>query len=295
MHAFILFLSGGLIALMLAVNGQLSQAVSLAPTLILIHLSGLLASLLLLPIDKPQPAKKVPLYLYSAGLIGVGLTFADLACVTALGVTMTLAIKLMGQLVGAFLLDLTGLTGSRRSVSRRSQGLTLLIAALGCLMMLDLKALSGWFIWLAFGSGMLQSLTALLNAELGSRIGNFKSVSFNFLTGLLGSLPLLLFSAAAPTELLTAMSSLPFYLLAGGGLLAVLVVSSRTLCFKHVSMLNATLLLLMGQLGFGSLLDLYLGLTLRPTLLAGGLVMLLGLMAGQLRPALRLGLRQQKV
>jgi len=128
---------------------------------------------------------------------------------------------------------------------------------------------------------------------LGSLLIVADQVSWNFLTGLLGSMPLLLFSGLS--QMTTSVTGLPWYVLTGGGLLGVLVVSTRTLSFPHVSMLNATLLLLMGQLGFGSLLDLYLGLPLRPELLAGGQVMRLSLAVGQLGALSELRLRPQKV
>lgn len=296
MYPTLLFFSGGLIALMLTLNGHLSQAAGLAPALMLIHATGLLASLPLLRRDPPGKGAKASWLLYMAGPLGVGLTLADLYCVTSMGVTMTTAIKLLGQLWGSFGLDLTGVPGMPRSKPSPSAPvgrlLTLGLATLGCLMMTDFRPTTDPTILLALFSGVFQALAAALNASLGARIGNFKSVACNFGAGLLTCLPVLLLSFGIPglglsagrsaRAVLPALASVPLAVLIGGGLCAVLVVGSRTLCFGHVPMLTATLLLLLGQLGFGSVLDIWMGHAPDSQLLAGAAVMLLGLTIGNI-------------
>ncbi len=282
MYPFSLFLSGGFLALMLALNGQLSQAAGLAPALVLIHVSGLIASLPLLRFDSnasQAAAKKPAWWLYSAGTIGVGLTLMDLYCVMTLGVTLTVALKLLGQLWGAFLFDISGLPGIPKRKLRPERLLTLILATLGCLIMTSFEAINNPVMGFALLSGLIQSLTAVLNGALGAKIGNFRAVSYNFATGLFASLPVLWLFGVQPVETFRTLSELSPLILIGGGVCAVLVVGARTVSFPHVSMLTATLLLLIGQLGAGTALDFWAGRDLQSSLLNGALVMLLGLSA----------------
>lgn len=285
MYHTMLVLTGGLIALMLSLNGKLSSTVSLIPALILIHATGLLAAMLL-PNTKPAQTPASPLGLYGAGLLGIGLTLADLACVTQLGVTLTVALRLMGQLLGAYLIDLKGLPGLPRQVAGAGRLLTLMIAAIGCLVMSDLKALAHWAVWIAVLAGLGQSLSSALNAALGSYIGTIKAVRVNFSMGLLGCLVLLGLSDISLLKLAPMLLQTPWPILFGGGLCAVLVVSGTTLCFRHVSLLTATLLLFLGQLVFASLFDLLSGQALSFRMILGGVIMLSGLAAEGLWPVL---------
>lgn len=276
MYQFILIISGGMIALMVTLNGNLSQSMSLTPALVLIHLTGLMTSMLLSD-KKIEKAKPVPLPYYSAGLLGIVVTLADLACVTQIGVTLTLALKLMGQLLGSYLIDLKGIPGLPRQKPGPERLLTLLIASAGCFYMMDLISLLHWAVWLTILAGMTQSFCSGLNAALGSQIGTFKAVKTNFATGLIGSLLLFSVSGVALENVLSQLFATPWPILFGGGICAVIIVSACTLSFRHVSLLTATLLLFLGQLGFGNFFDLLSGHELNTRMILGGLIMLSGL------------------
>lgn len=276
MYYLTIFITGGLIALMLSLNSSLTQSASLIPSLILIHTTGLLASLLLFD-KKPASGGKVSFGFYTAGLLGVGLTLADIACVTTLGLTMTIALKLFGQLCGAWLIDTKGLLGLTKKASSPERFLTLVMAAIGCLVMIDFPGLLQVTVWFAIIAGILQSVIAALNTTLGSRIGTFNAVKINFLTGLMGSLLLFPFLTIPLNSVVTKLVTLPWYVLFGGGLCGVLIVSSMTICYRHISLLTATLLLFIGQLIFGGVLDSLSGLPLSTRMMTGGGIMLVGL------------------
>ena len=102
---------GALISIMLLFNSTLSQSIGNYNSSILIHSIGLLPILLILIISKTKITirKNVPLYLYSAGAIGVFTVLFNNMSFSALGASITLALGLFGQSVSSIMIDHFGL------------------------------------------------------------------------------------------------------------------------------------------------------------------------------------------
>ncbi|MFD3158049.1 DMT family transporter [Haloimpatiens sp. FM7330] len=106
-------LSGLLIAIMVTFNGVLAKQTGDYISLLIIHLVGLLMVSLILIIRKKKISLKggIPMYLFSAGAIGVFMVFFNNTCFNALGVSLTLSLGLFGQLIASVIIDHFGLLG----------------------------------------------------------------------------------------------------------------------------------------------------------------------------------------
>ncbi len=125
---------GTLITLMLFANGNLQTAFGTSRALVIIHATGTLAVLayLLLKRASFRPTEKVKPYLYLVGAMGVLLVFFNVTTVTAIGLTLTIALGLVGQIIASSVVDHYGLFGldKRRWNMKKLSGLTLIAAGI---------------------------------------------------------------------------------------------------------------------------------------------------------------------
>jgi transporter family-2 protein len=137
MYNFLAALSGALIAIMITFNGALSNAVGNYTSSIIIHVVGLLSIILVLIISKSKIVlkKKIPLYLYSAGAIGVFTVLFNNLSFSALGVSITLALGLLGQSISSIIVDHFGILGMKVIKFEKKKIIGLLLITLGILVM----------------------------------------------------------------------------------------------------------------------------------------------------------------
>ncbi|HEY8888652.1 MAG TPA: DMT family transporter [Clostridium sp.] len=104
---------GILIAIMVTFNGVLSKYTDQYVSILIIHGVGLIAVIAILIYKKKKfrIPRNIPLYLFSAGLIGVFMVFLNNLCFNLLGASLTLSLGIFGQLVLACLIDHFGLFG----------------------------------------------------------------------------------------------------------------------------------------------------------------------------------------
>ncbi len=106
---------GTLIAVMILINGTLSNALGNYTSTMIIHIIGLIAIILVLLASRQKFTiiKSVPFYLYSAGAIGVFTVLFNNLTFSTLGVSLTLALGLLGQSVASVIIDHFGLWGMK--------------------------------------------------------------------------------------------------------------------------------------------------------------------------------------
>jgi len=106
---------GTLIAVMIMINGTLSNALGNYTSTTIIHIIGLIAIILVLLASRQKFIinKSVPFYLYSAGAIGVFTVLFNNLTFSSLGVSLTLALGLLGQSVASVIIDHFGLLGMK--------------------------------------------------------------------------------------------------------------------------------------------------------------------------------------
>ncbi len=110
-------------------------------------------------------------------------------------------------------------------------------------------------------SGALPGLTFIINSELGLRKGIFRATQINYVVGLATTLliaavirPTAASVAAAVEAVRNAGAAGPFLVL-GGGLTGVAVVTSINFIFPRIPAFSATLLMFCGQAMAGIVID----------------------------------------
>ena len=103
--------SGSLIAIMVLFNGTLAANSNMVFSMIIIHVVGLASVLAIYRVKKEtvRLSFEYPWHYYISGVIGIFLVFSNTLCFTELGVTLTLALGLMGQSVFSLIIDRFGL------------------------------------------------------------------------------------------------------------------------------------------------------------------------------------------
>lgn len=122
---------GGLIAIMILFNGTLSNAIGNYQSSVIVHLVGLIGIIIILLLSKAKFKihKSVPLYAYSAGVIGVLPIIFNNIGFTVLGVSITLALGLLGQSITSIMVDHYGMFNMTvvKFNKRKLVGLTIII------------------------------------------------------------------------------------------------------------------------------------------------------------------------
>ena len=125
---------GTLITLMLFANGNLQTAFGTSRAMVIIHATGTLAVLAYLLAKRAsfKPTEKVKPYLYLVGAMGVLLVFFNVTTVTAIGLTLSIALGLVGQIIASSVVDHYGLFAleKRRWNMKKLSGLTLITAGI---------------------------------------------------------------------------------------------------------------------------------------------------------------------
>ncbi len=137
MYNLISIFIGGLISMMILLNGVLSNATGNYTSSIIIHMVGLFSIIvvLLLTKSKFKLQKGIPLYLYSAGAIGVFTVLFNNLSFAALGVSIPLALGLLGQSLTSIIIDHFGLLEMKVIKFEKKKIVGLLIISLGIVVM----------------------------------------------------------------------------------------------------------------------------------------------------------------
>ncbi|WP_251859640.1 DMT family transporter [Clostridium sp. Marseille-Q2269] len=128
---------GALIAIMTLFNGTLSNTFENYTSSIIIHIVGLFSIIFVLLITKSKLKiqKDIPLYLYSAGAIGVfSVVFSNISF-SKLGVSLTFALGLLGQSLSSIFIDHFGLLGMKVIKFKKKKSIGLLFIVLGIFIM----------------------------------------------------------------------------------------------------------------------------------------------------------------
>ena len=129
---------GVLIAVMILFNGALSIVTGNYVSSIYIHVIGLLTVLLCFVItqSKLPNFKGIPIYLLAGGVIGVFTVLFNNISFSQLGVSLTLALGLLGQSIASIIVDHFSLFGveKKRFSKRKVLPLTIIMAGIFLMM-----------------------------------------------------------------------------------------------------------------------------------------------------------------
>ncbi|MDK2562050.1 DMT family transporter [Romboutsia sedimentorum] len=107
MNYLISVFTGVLLSLMLSLNGTIGEIAGNYASTVIIHVIGLIGIIIVLIATKSKfkNIKDIPLYMYLGGLMGVLTVIFSNASFSKLGVSLTVSICLLGQLVTSIIID----------------------------------------------------------------------------------------------------------------------------------------------------------------------------------------------
>ena len=138
MAAVIAMISGALSAITVAQNGDLARYFGNIPATVIVHVVGLATMLLWLALrrGKIRWNRATPWYGYFGGVLGVLTVLGCNVSFAALGVSVSVALMLLGQTLLGAAIDQFGLLGAARRPFRRQHALSFLLIAGGITVML---------------------------------------------------------------------------------------------------------------------------------------------------------------
>ncbi|KAB2460458.1 DMT family transporter [Bacillus sp. CH126_4D] len=132
------------------------------------------------------------------------------------------------------------------------------------------------YITISILAGVSIIIARIINANLAAKIGNWEGTFFNYITGLFFSMLFLIFSSDSMYIPVHTLQSIPIavYL---GGLVGVIVISLSNYITPKISAFYLTLLIFIGQLFAGTIIDFILSHELSMGKVVGGIFVLIGL------------------
>lgn len=267
---------GILVAVMITVNGGLTALNGVYSATVIIHIVGLILISAIILWRREKPFQKIhKWYLYIGGVLGVATTASTNFAFGQISVSAILAIGLFGQSVAGVLVDQFGLFGMRKHPFRARQIPGILLVAGGIAWMMG-----GEFVFLpvlaVFLSGVLLVISRSYNSRLAEKTSVYVSTFFNYVMGLLTAIPVFLFLGAGE-PIFRGFSLSPNWWIYLGGAIGVATVWLSNVVVVKIPQLYITLLMFVGQVFTGVLLDALIDGAFSVANLIGGSLVALGL------------------
>ncbi|MHB8132049.1 MAG: DMT family transporter [Mobilitalea sp.] len=137
MNLLISIIIGAMISVMILFNGTISNTLGTFSSSIIVHFVGLFSIILVLLISKTKIRihRGIPFYFYIAGAIGVFTVVFTNITFAKLGVSLTLALGLLGQSIFSIIIDHFGLLGMKIIKFNNKKYIGLFIIAFGIFIM----------------------------------------------------------------------------------------------------------------------------------------------------------------
>jgi len=275
MFYFLSLLMGILISVMVAINGGLTTQYGVYSATVIIHIVGLTLITAVVFIKRerffPFLPNKYTWFLYLGGAIGVMTTVFNNLAFGRISVSAILALGLFGQSITGIIIDQYGLFGMEKHAFTRNKILGFLLILAGIASMLNnLEVVA---VAVSFIAGVNIVLSRTLNAKLADLTSVRVSTFYNYLIGLI--LSVAVFFVLGRNEVaLEVQANWYIYL---GGVLGVCVVLLGNIVAVKVSAFYLSLLIFIGQVFTGVLIDMAITGAFSTQNAIGGVLVALGL------------------
>ena len=273
MYYFLSLLAGILISIMIAVNGGLTAHYGVYTATVIIHITGIIFISAITFIKRENPfCVRHAYYLYLGGAIGVMTTVFNNIAFGRISVSAILALGLLGQSIMGLAIDQFGLFYMPRHPFTKGKLLGLLLIFAGIASMItNFEVLA---VVVSFSAGVCIILSRTLNAKLTDLTSVRTSTFFNYFVGLIIAVPVFLLLGRGEIQGFTISPTWYIYL---GGLLGVGVVLTSSITALKISAFYLTLLIFIGQVFSGVLIDIIISGVLSARNLVGGVLVAIGL------------------
>jgi transporter family-2 protein len=133
------------------------------------------------------------------------------------------------------------------------------------------------YIILAVLCGCITIISMIVNSHLAKKIGTLQGTLINYIVGLTTTILLMIIVKSSISLPYSSFSKIPWWAFLGG-LLGVVVVSSSNIVLPKIPTIYTTLLIFIGQLFTGILIDYFRVGFVSKGKIIGGLLILLGLL-----------------
>ncbi len=267
---------GILVAVMITVNGGLTAVYGVYAATVIIHIAGLIliGGIILFRREKPFQ-KRLPWYLYIGGVLGVATTASTNFAFGKISVSAILALGLFGMSVAGVLVDQFGLFGMRKHPFRAYQLPGILLVLGGILWMMGGDFVF-WPVLAVFLSGALLVVSRSYNARLADETSVYVSTFFNYICGLCTAIPVFMLFGRNDS-VWAGLALAPHWWSYIGGMIGVVTVWLSNVVVVKISQLYITLLMFVGQVFTGVLLDALIDGAFSTANIIGGVLVALGL------------------
>ena len=281
MYQLIALLTGLILAVMISINGSLSQIYGVFIAAVIIHIVGIAFATLLCRIRGEHKKARLfghsPWWMYLGGALGVIPTLANNFAYGKISMTSIVALGLLGQTLLSLLIDSLGLFGMEKHAFRKTSLIGILFSLAGVCIMTDHSVLTGIIaVIVSILSGVFVVMSRTVNARLAEKTGAMQGSLINHLVGfpivLLIAVIWCITSGSVPE--VTAVPHIWIYL---GGMLGVTTVVLYNITVPKVSAFRQTILTFIGQVFTGIALDLLTGSGYSAVSFIGGIVVSVGI------------------
>lgn len=275
MYYLLSLLTGILISVMVAFNGGLTELYGTYTATAIIHVVGLLIISTWVITKRERPfCKRQKWFLYLGGAIGVMTTVFNNLAYGRISVSSIMALGLFGQSVTGLIIDHYGFMDMPRHPFLKRKICGLLLIFCGVVSMTEHFNTPALFISFAAGGNIVLSRT--LNAKLADLTSVNVSTFYNYVIGLTVAVSVYFLLGRGEIPLTSVSLSPNFYIYLGGAL-GVCVVFLSNITVTKISAFYLSLLLFVGQIFAGILVDAVISGVFSPRNLIGGLFVAAGL------------------
>jgi transporter family-2 protein len=281
MYYFLTSLAAVLIAVMVAINGGLTDVYGVHLATLIIHCIGLVAATVVALVKKQKllaSLRGLPAALLLGGAIGYFTTLFNNMAVGKISFTALLALSLLGQAATSLAIDQFGFFGMpvRKFNVGKLAGLGFTVGGIVILLWGDTQS--------AFLPAFVSLLTGLtvvtsrqINAQLSARTGEYAATWCNYVTGTAVAAAALLIAALTGSHIPWGAGVSPrLWIYLGGVVGTVIVLLSNYVTMKMPSLIM-TLFMFAGQVFGGVAIDAALYGDFSARTLLGGVCAFLGL------------------
>ena len=260
---------------MVTLNGVLTMQYGVYSSAVIIHITGLLFIFVLILYKRERVfLKRQAWFLYLGGAIGVFITVFINMAFGRISVSAILALGLLGQSAAGLFFDHFGFFDLPKRLFSRIKLLGIFLILCGIASMIDKLEIVA--VILSFAAGVLAVLARTLNAKLACVTSVRISTFFNYFIGLAVTVPVfLIFGRSEPVFTEFVLSS-KFYMYLGG-IAGVCIVLISNMVVVKISAFYLVLLLFIGQVFSGILIDAVISHAFSLRILIGGILVTAGL------------------
>jgi len=277
MYYIFSLICGIIIAVVVPVNGGLADHYGVNSASVLIHITGIIIIITIVLLKREKPfAKRQAWYLYLGGAIGVLTVACNNLAFGHISVSAILALILLGQGITGLAFDQYGWLGMPKHPFHKRRIIGLVLTLSGIVVMIDRFNIIA--VSLSFLAGVIMVISRTLNAKLAERTSIWVSTFYNYAVGLCVAIVVFLILGNSEPIYTDFSISPDFYIYFGGPLSVCLILISNIVVTKIPSF-YLSLLLFIGQVFSGILIDAFIDQSFSITIIIGGVLVTAGLCA----------------